>query len=105
MRSGFTGGIVVDYPNSTKAKKIFLCLFTGGNSSSLPMGLGQGTTSAVGNEVQFSSKRERLSRPKWGKPPKKSKDWIKEKKERRKRQGKEARHESKYTGRKRRTVF
>ena len=29
LRTGFTGGIVVDYPNSTKAKKYYLCLFSG----------------------------------------------------------------------------
>uniref|UniRef100_A0A8C4M8Y0 18S rRNA (guanine-N(7))-methyltransferase n=1 Tax=Equus asinus TaxID=9793 RepID=A0A8C4M8Y0_EQUAS len=28
-RAGFTGGVVVDYPNSTKAKKFYLCLFSG----------------------------------------------------------------------------
>lgn len=26
LRAGFTGGLVVDYPNSTKAKKYYLCL-------------------------------------------------------------------------------
>ena len=57
MRAGFTGGVVIDYPNSTRAKKlnnspfqslcahsvnvvfpyrIFLCLFTGGTPTSLP---------------------------------------------------------------------
>jgi len=29
LRSGFTGGLVVDFPHSTKAKKYFLCLFAG----------------------------------------------------------------------------
>jgi hypothetical protein len=29
MRAGFTGGLVVDFPNSTKAKKYFLCLCAG----------------------------------------------------------------------------
>lgn len=106
MRAGFTGGIVVDFPNSTKAKKIFLCLFTGGSSYALPRGLGQDATGSVGNELRFSNKRERqLKRPKWGKPLKKSKDWIEAKKERRRRQGKETRHNSSYTGRKRRPVF
>ena len=105
MRAGFTGGIVVDYPNSSKAKKIFLCLFTGGNSTTLPQGLGVDTAGTVGNEVRFSGKRERLRKAQWGKAPKKSKDWIEAKKERRRRQGKETRHESKYTGRKRRPVF
>lgn len=29
MKAGFSGGMVVDYPNSSKAKKFFLCLFAG----------------------------------------------------------------------------
>jgi len=29
MKCGFSGGMVVDFPNSTKAKKFFLCLFAG----------------------------------------------------------------------------
>lgn len=29
MKAGFTGGLVVDFPNSTRAKKTFLCLFAG----------------------------------------------------------------------------
>ena len=29
VKAGFTGGVVVDYPNSTKAKKYFLCLVGG----------------------------------------------------------------------------
>ena len=28
MKAGFGGGVVVDYPNSSKAKKMFLVLFT-----------------------------------------------------------------------------
>lgn len=39
MKAGFYGGIVVDYPNSTKAKKFFLVLMTGG-SVPLPKALG-----------------------------------------------------------------
>lgn len=39
MKAGFYGGVVVDYPNSTKAKKFFLVLMTGGNMP-LPKGLG-----------------------------------------------------------------
>ena len=32
MRAGFTGGLCVDFPNSTKAKKYFLVLMTGGGN-------------------------------------------------------------------------
>lgn len=39
MKAGFYGGVVVDYPNSTKAKKFFLVLMTGG-SVPLPKALG-----------------------------------------------------------------
>ena len=30
MRCGFKGGVVIDFPNSAKAKKYYLCLHTGG---------------------------------------------------------------------------
>lgn len=40
MKAGFYGGLVVDYPNSTKAKKYFLVLMTGG-SVQLPKALGK----------------------------------------------------------------
>ena len=38
-KAGFYGGVVVDFPNSTKAKKFFLVLMTGG-SMPLPKALG-----------------------------------------------------------------
>lgn len=97
MKSGFTGGLVVDYPNSTKAKKFFLVLMTGG-SQTLPKALG--TESEQGNHVQYESKRDRINKAR-GKPLKKSRDWILEKKERRRKQGKDVRPDSKFTGRKR----
>jgi 18S rRNA (guanine1575-N7)-methyltransferase len=56
MKSGFTGGLVVDYPNSTKAKKFFLVLMTGGPQA-LPAALGVGAHDDVPNQVAFASKR------------------------------------------------
>lgn len=38
-KAGFFGGVVVDFPNSTKAKKMFLVLMTGG-AVALPKALG-----------------------------------------------------------------
>ncbi|RKO99422.1 hypothetical protein CXG81DRAFT_27815 [Caulochytrium protostelioides] len=35
-RAGFTGGVVVDYPNSSKARKYYLCLFAGSENVPLP---------------------------------------------------------------------
>lgn len=40
MKAGFYGGLVVDYPNSARAKKYFLVLMTGG-SPQLPQALGK----------------------------------------------------------------
>lgn len=41
MRAGFAGGLVVDYPNSTRAKKYFLVLMVGG-SAAVPAAKGTG---------------------------------------------------------------
>lgn len=104
MRAGFTGGVVVDYPNSTKAKKFFLCLFAG-VSGVLPKGLGSETAErGVSSQAHFTTQRLRYKAMK-GKHVKKSRDWIMEKKERRRRQGREVRADSKYTGRHRRPHF
>lgn len=53
MKAGFFGGLVVDYPNSTKAKKFFLVLMTGG-SMPLPKALG---TNEDSNGISYASKR------------------------------------------------
>lgn len=104
MRAGFTGGMVVDYPNSTKAKKFFLCLFAG-VSGVLPKGLGsEATDRGVASQASFTSQRSRFKNMK-GKSVKKSRDWIMEKKERRRRQGRDVRADTKYTGRHRKPRF
>ncbi|KAM8975957.1 18S rRNA (guanine-N(7))-methyltransferase [Pelodytes ibericus] len=104
MRAGFTGGMVVDYPNSTKAKKFFLCLFSG-LSGVLPKGLGEEVAEQeTSHHVAFTNQRMRF-RTARGKSAKKSKDWILEKKERRRRQGKEVRADTKFSGRKRKSHF
>ncbi|KAF7997219.1 hypothetical protein HCN44_005496 [Aphidius gifuensis] len=95
-KAGFYGGVVVDYPNSTKAKKFFLVLMTGG-AMPMPKALGDERDSST---ISYTKKREQEKKAK-GKPLKKSRNWIIEKKERRARQGKEARETTKYTGRKR----
>ena len=43
MKAGFTGGIIVDFPNSAKAKKYFLVLMTGGGAQQMPKALGKKT--------------------------------------------------------------
>lgn len=52
-KAGFFGGVVVDYPNSTKAKKVFLVLMTGGVVT-LPKALG---TQNDNQTVAYISKR------------------------------------------------
>ncbi|XP_030041879.1 18S rRNA (guanine-N(7))-methyltransferase isoform X2 [Microcaecilia unicolor] len=104
MKAGFTGGMVIDYPNSTKAKKFFLCLFAG-VSGVLPKALGAESSEAEeSHQAMFINERMRFRNVR-GKSVKKSRDWILEKKKRRRRQGKEVRPDTRYTGRKRRPHF
>ncbi|XP_078086414.1 18S rRNA (guanine-N(7))-methyltransferase isoform X2 [Mustelus asterias] len=56
MKAGFTGGMVVDYPNSTKAKKFFLCLFAG-VSGKLPVALGAQQVEETMSQAQFTNAR------------------------------------------------
>ncbi|XP_070161962.1 18S rRNA (guanine-N(7))-methyltransferase isoform X2 [Polyergus mexicanus] len=96
-KAGFFGGVVVDFPNSTKAKKMFLVLMTGG-AAPLPKALG---TETEDRQTVANSKREYIKKARDNKSLKKSREWIIEKKERRRRQGKQVRDDTKYTGRKR----
>jgi len=104
MRAGFSGGLVVDYPNSAKAKKIFLCLITGGGNDKLPKGLGAEGKQQSRGQISFSERKEKIRNLK-GAKHQTHKSWVLEKKERRLRQGKETKRDSKYTGRKRSTAF
>ena len=88
MKCGFHGGLVVDYPNSRKAKKFFLCLFTGGTNpnAQLPKGLtgeeGLGYEDAIDGKVSFEKERLRSKgRGKRKGPKETSKEWIMRKKE------------------------
>lgn len=81
QKAGFGGGIVVDYPNSNKAKKIFLCLFVGGGgSTNIPEGLeGDEEQNA---RIKFEHRRQReQKRLKGKKKTLKDRDWILKKKE------------------------
>lgn len=122
MRAGFTGGVVVDYPNSTKAKKFFLCLFAGetGSVPSLPQALGVGLMGEPDSdydgddddadgegerktiEVCKPTGRARHQRRSAGES---HKQWIARKKERQRKQGKHVVSDSKYSGRSRGPKF
>lgn len=107
-RAGFGGGLVVDYPNSRKAKKFYLCLWVGGEMASgsggeqvkqeLPRGLvaehenpdAEQTPGSVKYEAK--RRRDRDARKTKGKKSKdgvKGKDWILKKKELYRKRGKE----------------
>ncbi|KAF8265928.1 williams-Beuren syndrome critical region protein 22 [Lactarius quietus] len=114
QKAGFGGGVVVDYPNSKKARKVFLCLFVGDGGAAqqqVPKGFEGGEGAAEGDDAKatFEKRRQRESRrEKSGKQKvaKGGKDWILRKKELYRRRGKEdVPRDSKYTGRKRKAAF
>ena len=86
QKAGFGGGIVVDYPNSKKARKVFLCLFVGDGGAAaaqqqLPKGL-EGESEDP--KAMFEKRRQRETRrEKSGKQKvaKGGRDWIIRKKE------------------------
>lgn len=122
MKSGFSGGLVVDYPHSTRAKKYFLVLSCGppSTSTALPKGKegdemmtdsdesgsddggGEDTTVNV-SERQRPAKKQRRGNSKMSV---KGRSWIIKKKEQRRHRGyTNVPEDSKYTGRKRKTHF
>eukprot|EP00013_Stygamoeba_regulata_P024602 CAMPEP_0177651852 /NCGR_PEP_ID=MMETSP0447-20121125/12785_1 /TAXON_ID=0 /ORGANISM="Stygamoeba regulata, Strain BSH-02190019" /LENGTH=291 /DNA_ID=CAMNT_0019154993 /DNA_START=82 /DNA_END=957 /DNA_ORIENTATION=+ len=107
MKCGFSGGIVTDFPHSTKAKKHFLCLFAGVPASQIQMPEARGVDGAVPATLdgEFSG-HQRTRRKVRGKGQKrdavKSRNWVLAKKERQRKQGKDVRPESKFTARSRR---
>lgn len=110
-KAGFTGGLVVDYPNSARAKKYYLCLMTG-VASALPQGrdgdeteeasFGEGSVS-VAKRTQ-AAYRERLKERK-RKEKVKDRNWVMAKKDLYRKRGLEVAEDSKYTARKRRPKF
>uniref|UniRef100_A0A8C9A604 18S rRNA (guanine-N(7))-methyltransferase n=1 Tax=Prolemur simus TaxID=1328070 RepID=A0A8C9A604_PROSS len=94
-RAGFTGGVVVDYPN-------MCCLAAGGRATqwaTVVLGGHQGPAHSCvsGLRVRLRMARRAVVR--------KSRAWVLEKKERRRRQGKAVRPDTQYTGRKRKPRF
>jgi 18S rRNA (guanine1575-N7)-methyltransferase len=103
-RVGFSGGLLVDYPNSSKAKKFYLCL-SFERSYKVPKALGGSGAGVemVGRATASSRERERKGSSKWKNP--KDKEWVQKKKTRMRAQGKTVKTDSKFTGRKRSSGF
>lgn len=127
-KAGFSGGMVVDFPNSTKAKKYYLCLMTGGNGicEGMPKGLTEESARAMEQDesdgddseeeaetlnssvsAQKTVKVGPRQRQKMAKIKKATKDrsWVLRKKELYRKRGKDVKDDSKYTARKRRPKF
>jgi 18S rRNA (guanine1575-N7)-methyltransferase len=102
---GFGGGIVVDYPNSAKAKKHYLVLSCDRTSKKqLPQALvdEQLDHVQVAAANKSGKKKEKPIRKKKGI---KTKEWIVHKKETQRKKGKAVRPDTKYTARRRPTKF
>jgi len=118
MKVGFSGGLVVDFPHSTRAKKHFLVLMVGSNMA-IPQakGLnGEDEEMAEDEESEDDEEeatqikvmgRERLRRRAMGKKDKnrKGKDWVVRKKEQMRKKGREVANDSKYTARRRKKIL
>ncbi|SCN62399.1 S-adenosylmethionine-dependent methyltransferase, putative [Plasmodium chabaudi chabaudi] len=99
IKSGFGGGVVVDFPNSAKSKKYYLCLWAGSATIT-------NMNEPVENEEEdMITQERRRSNKKTKKIIKKNKEWILKKKEQRRKKNLEVKRDSKYTGRKRKTKY
>ena len=107
MRCGFGGGIVVDFPHSTRAKKTYLVIHTGfggPTSGAAVTGVSANSIATTPQTVVTNISRNRSThRP--SKNIVKSKAWVVNKKDRQRAQGKDVKSDSKYTGRKRKMGF
>lgn len=112
LRCGFTGGVVVDFPNSTKAKRYFLCVFAGVDTDAARAALPRGRGAAAADGANpFSvpyearrgvgQKKAHRSEERRAQGGAKTRSWILAKKESQRAQGREVRPDSHYTGRKR----
>lgn len=103
LRSGFGGGLVIDFPNSTKAKKHFLVLLAG--FSSTPPTFPQGLTADEQSQVVVVGRESQKPRGRISRKQIKDRNWIIQKKECQRLRGQDVRPDSKYTGRKRKDKF
>ncbi|GIL42472.1 hypothetical protein Vafri_433 [Volvox africanus] len=104
MKVGFSGGLVVDYPHSTRAKKYFLVLMVG-TSTAVPQAKGlDGSEPEEEEEAQIKmAGRDRFKRRKTGSGVK-GRDWVLKKKEQMRKKGYDIAPDTKYTGRKRKHI-
>ncbi|KAF3776623.1 hypothetical protein EJ110_NYTH47714 [Nymphaea thermarum] len=114
MAAGFAGGLVVDYPHSTRAKKYFLCLICGPPSitTTLPKAKGEhgescseeGSSDEDDGTVNVAGRRRPRKKQKITKKGK-GREWLLKKKEQMRRKGHTVPPDTRYSGRKRKARF
>lgn len=115
MRAGFSGGIVVDYPHSSKRRKEYLVLTCGppSLSTTTPEGKGEDGESCSDEDSSEDDENQTVCISDRRRPRKKQKvnkkgkgrDWVLRKKEQMRKKGNVVPPDSKYTARKRKDRF
>ncbi|CAH9081803.1 unnamed protein product [Cuscuta europaea] len=117
MRAGFAGGIVIDYPHSTKMRKEYLVLTCGppSLSSTTPKGKGEdgecyssdeaGSSEDEESQTVCVSDRHRPRKKQKLNKKGKGRGWVLKKKEQMRKKGNEVPRDTKYTARKRKDRF
>ncbi|KAL0335848.1 UNVERIFIED_CONTAM: 18S rRNA (guanine-N(7))-methyltransferase RID2 [Sesamum radiatum] len=115
MRAGFSGGVVVDFPHSTKKRKEYLVLTCGppSLSSATPKGRGEDGESGSDEDTSDDEENQSVSVSDRHRPRKKQKlnkkvkgrEWVLRKKEQMRRKGNAVPLDTKYTARKRKARF
>ncbi|KAJ6416224.1 hypothetical protein OIU84_004931 [Salix udensis] len=113
MHAGFAGGVVMDYPHSTKSRKEYLVLTCGPPSISTSVPRGKGEYGESCSEDESSEENQMVCISDRNRPKKKQKisrkgkgrEWIFKKKEQLRRKGNAVPPDTRYTGRKRKARF
>ncbi|EOY31955.1 S-adenosyl-L-methionine-dependent methyltransferases superfamily protein isoform 3 [Theobroma cacao] len=115
MRAGFAGGVVVDFPHSTKSRKEYLVLTCGppSLSTTIPNGKGEDGESCSDDESSGDEENQTVCISDRHRPRKKQKinkrgkarEWVLRKKEQMRRKGNVVPPDTKYTARKRKSRF
>ncbi|KAL7170904.1 hypothetical protein ACSBR2_035710 [Camellia fascicularis] len=115
MRAGFAGGVVVDFPHSTKSRKEYLVLTCGPPSltTATPKAIGEDEESCSEDEASEDEENETVCISDRHRPRKKQKitkkgkgrEWVLRKKEQMRKRGNVVPPNTKYTARKRKARF
>ncbi|CAN8301562.1 unnamed protein product [Cochlearia groenlandica] len=110
LQAGFGGGLVVDYPHSTKKRKEFLVLTCGSVPTSLNDEYKESCSEDDGSDEEDNgmvgvSDRNRPRKRQRTNKKGKGREWVLRKKEQSRRKGNDVPHDSKYTARKRKSRF